>query len=249
MGVSLDSTNTAPWGGHRSTGPMAKANPIRWSTRYQDDETDLVYYGHRYYNPSTGRWPSRDLIDEPGGLNLYAIAGNDAVDEYDRLGLCCSVTSATLQKFRIVATAYSFHWNVTGDVKFANRQDCIAIQWQKGGAWLNGKRLTKAATGGPLDGNWHIDDSPYMGDSESLPNLRRADLVSAQGVDVLVNNGSEIRYLDQPGWGGFKNRDIYSLNINLQIVVYGIGSNPPKVVKKSNILVLRQGGVWPNVRN
>ncbi len=50
----------------RATGPMAKANPIRFSTQYTDDETDLVCYLHRYYNPSTGRWLSRDPINEPG---------------------------------------------------------------------------------------------------------------------------------------------------------------------------------------
>ena len=40
----------------RATGPMAmaKVNPFRFSTKYQDDETDLVYYGDRYYNASTG---------------------------------------------------------------------------------------------------------------------------------------------------------------------------------------------------
>ena len=42
----------------RATGPMAKANPFRFSTKYQDDETDLLYYGYRYYNASTGRWNS-----------------------------------------------------------------------------------------------------------------------------------------------------------------------------------------------
>src|SRR5208283_3739186 len=43
----------------RATGPMAKANPFRFSTKYQDDETDLLYYGYRYYNPAMGRWLSR----------------------------------------------------------------------------------------------------------------------------------------------------------------------------------------------
>jgi hypothetical protein len=27
------------------------------------------YYGYRYYDPETGRWPSRDPIGEPGGIN------------------------------------------------------------------------------------------------------------------------------------------------------------------------------------
>lgn len=70
----------------RATGPAA-ANPFRFSTKYTDAETDLLYYGLRYYNPSTGRWPSRDPIGERGGVNLYGMVGNDAVDHWDKLGL------------------------------------------------------------------------------------------------------------------------------------------------------------------
>ncbi len=55
---------------------MAKANPFRFSTKYQDDETDLVYYGYRYYSASTGRWLSRDQIEELGGINLYCYVDN-----------------------------------------------------------------------------------------------------------------------------------------------------------------------------
>ncbi len=88
----------------RATGPMAKANPIRFSTQYTDDETDLVCYLHRYYNPSTGRWLSRDPLTEPGfalvarpavpretqGLpdtNPYRFLHNDAINKTDFLGL------------------------------------------------------------------------------------------------------------------------------------------------------------------
>ena len=48
----------------RATGPLAKANPIRFSTKYEDDESDLFYYGYRY--AKDGRWLSRDPYDEPG---------------------------------------------------------------------------------------------------------------------------------------------------------------------------------------
>jgi RHS repeat-associated protein len=71
----------------RATGPMAKANPLRFSTKSQDDETDLLYYGYRYYNASTGRWISRDLKAEAGELNLYGFATNDGIDRYDYLGM------------------------------------------------------------------------------------------------------------------------------------------------------------------
>jgi RHS repeat-associated protein len=70
----------------RSTGLMAKANPIRFSTKYQDDETALCYYGYRYYDPAPGRWPNRDPLEEDGGLNLYGLGSNDAIDYSDYLG-------------------------------------------------------------------------------------------------------------------------------------------------------------------
>ncbi len=71
----------------RSSGSMARVNPFRFSTKYQDDESDLLYYGYRYYNPSTGRWLSRDPIEEKGGVNLYSFVNNRPVGTVDALGL------------------------------------------------------------------------------------------------------------------------------------------------------------------
>jgi RHS repeat-associated protein len=56
----------------RATGPMAKNNPFRSSTKYQDDETDLLYYGYRYYNASMGRWLSRDPLGELAFFQQYS---------------------------------------------------------------------------------------------------------------------------------------------------------------------------------
>jgi RHS repeat-associated protein len=47
----------------------------------------IHYYGYRYYDPQTGRWPTRDPIEERGGKNLYGFVGNDASDRIDNLGL------------------------------------------------------------------------------------------------------------------------------------------------------------------
>jgi len=71
----------------RSTGPLARSNPFRFSTKYQDDESDLLYYGYRYYNASTGNWPNRDPIAEHGGVNLFSCARNNTVNKFDLLGL------------------------------------------------------------------------------------------------------------------------------------------------------------------
>jgi integrase/recombinase XerD len=45
------------------------------------------FYGYRYYDPVTGRWPSRDPIEESGGINLYGFLENNALVYYDFLGL------------------------------------------------------------------------------------------------------------------------------------------------------------------
>ncbi len=47
----------------------------------------MAYYGYRYYDPKTGRWPSMDPIEEEGGVNLYGFVGNDGVNRWDYLGL------------------------------------------------------------------------------------------------------------------------------------------------------------------
>jgi RHS repeat-associated protein len=47
----------------------------------------VMYYGYRFYDPETGRWPSRDPIEENGGINLYSFVGNDGVNLVDFLGL------------------------------------------------------------------------------------------------------------------------------------------------------------------
>jgi RHS repeat-associated protein len=78
----------------RATGPMAKLNPFRFSTKYQDDESDFLYYGYRYYNQSTGRWLSRDPIGEQRGRNLYGFVFGDPISRWDRLGLADSKSKA-----------------------------------------------------------------------------------------------------------------------------------------------------------
>ncbi len=84
----------------RQTGPMAQANPFRFSTKYQDDESDMLYYGYRYYKARTGTWPNRDPFGEPGamllqqprsnfnsGPNPYDYVDNNSINLVDPFGL------------------------------------------------------------------------------------------------------------------------------------------------------------------
>jgi hypothetical protein len=46
-----------------------------------------------FYNPSTGRWLSRDPIAEEGGENVYTFAGNNPCDHTDIVGLVVGTVS------------------------------------------------------------------------------------------------------------------------------------------------------------
>ena len=70
---------------------MAKANPFRFSTKYTDQETGLLYYGYRYLNVGTGQWYGRDRIGEDGGVNLYNFCNNASINSFDVLGMWSSM--------------------------------------------------------------------------------------------------------------------------------------------------------------
>ncbi|MBT9450582.1 RHS repeat-associated core domain-containing protein [Akkermansia glycaniphila] len=67
-------------------GDMAEENPFRFSSEHHDEDLGLVYYNYRHYNPTDGRWTSRDPIAEQGGWNLYGFVDNKSTKYYDILG-------------------------------------------------------------------------------------------------------------------------------------------------------------------
>ncbi len=70
--------------------PGSSSNPLTKNGLEESQPWDKInhvaYYGYRYYDPLTGRWPSRDPIGEDGVPNLYGFVGNDSNDWIDDLG-------------------------------------------------------------------------------------------------------------------------------------------------------------------
>ncbi|UDQ98363.1 RHS repeat-associated core domain-containing protein [Lentisphaerota bacterium WC36G] len=68
-------------------------NVFKFSSEYAEKETGLIYYNYRYYNPTTGKWLSRDPIGERGGMNVYGFVNNNVINYSDSYGLkkeyCC----------------------------------------------------------------------------------------------------------------------------------------------------------------
>jgi RHS repeat-associated protein len=69
------------------SGGAAASNPFRFSTKYMDSETDLLYYGYRYYAAGAGRWYGREPLGELESPNPYNFVGNNPVSSFDVNGL------------------------------------------------------------------------------------------------------------------------------------------------------------------
>ena len=66
-------------------GNAAELNPFRFSSEYSDDELGLVYYNYRYYHALSGRWLTKDPMEEYSTLNMYRFLNNNL--GIDQLGL------------------------------------------------------------------------------------------------------------------------------------------------------------------
>ena len=64
-----------------------RLSPWRFSSKRTDEETGLVYFGRRYYNPVLGRWITQDPQGFEDGPNLYAYVHNNPLTEIDLYGL------------------------------------------------------------------------------------------------------------------------------------------------------------------
>ena len=94
--ANLRITVEGPFGEVVKKTGVAAACPFGFSTKHQDDETGIVMYPYRPYNPSSGRWLSRDPIEEQGGVNLYGFLANDGRNKIDPDGLAPKLSYKTI---------------------------------------------------------------------------------------------------------------------------------------------------------
>ncbi len=57
-----------------------------YSGKEYHQNSGLVFYLYRSYDPNLQRWLNRDPIEELGGINLYAYLGNNSIDRIDPYG-------------------------------------------------------------------------------------------------------------------------------------------------------------------
>ncbi len=129
-------------------------NPVRFSSKYWDGETGLVYYTHRYYEATNGRWLNRDPIGEEGGLNLYGMVGNDPANQVDVLGMASETFNSITVKRKQVRWLAILRSQI-GKKPDNSREDPYGHWWfefdgESYGGWpADGVGLIETVTGVP----------------------------------------------------------------------------------------------------
>lgn len=73
--------------GNEELSDASLGNPWRFSSKRVDEETQLVYFGRRYYDPCLGKWLTHDPLGLKSGPNLYAYVLNNPLTHFDLYGL------------------------------------------------------------------------------------------------------------------------------------------------------------------
>lgn len=97
-GSILDDNDFYPWGGLiPGVGQTTNNNTIKFTGQYRDSESNLDYFGARYYENATGRFMSPDWaakptnvpyaeFGDPQSLNLYSYVRNSPIVRVDTNG-------------------------------------------------------------------------------------------------------------------------------------------------------------------
>ncbi|MCH9628216.1 MAG: hypothetical protein S4CHLAM2_18720 [Chlamydiales bacterium] len=145
-------------------------NLWRYAEKPIDEETGLIYFGLRYYDPEIGRWISQDPQGYIEGPNLYAYCNNDPLNTFDQFGL-----SSTRDP------SFLFHWGVPkgydrtsgGDldktvsaylpkVTYCNTFEQMYPNYERSKVFSLGLKETKDIGIGFINGIWNDFDGAYQ---------------------------------------------------------------------------------------
>lgn len=109
------------WGNTTESGTIG-FQPFGFAGGLWDRDTNLVRFGARDYDPTTGRWASKDVSRFGGGLNFYAYAENDPVNFVDPTGFKTEVVfwepvgygASSFGHVSIIVNGESFSWGPSG---------------------------------------------------------------------------------------------------------------------------------------
>ncbi len=131
-----------------TTGDPSLEN-YRFSTKPYDELTGFYYYGYRYYDPQTGRWPSRDPIKD---LGHWALKSPEA-KYFSAIGILIS-GKVDVNSYQLVGNSPLIYLDVNGEWGFIGAAIGFAIGGAVGLATSGGdwKAGLAGAAGGAVAG-------------------------------------------------------------------------------------------------
>jgi len=85
-GTGVTATSPRPRPPRPGNASRSRALRPQKPSKLAEKTVHVADYLYRYYDPLTGRWPSRDPIEEEGGVNLYGFVGNSTFNYIEYLG-------------------------------------------------------------------------------------------------------------------------------------------------------------------
>ena len=178
-------------------------NTRKFTGKEFDADSNLYYYGARYYDPYIGRFTQRDPIAD--GVNWYAYTANNPLRFVDPTGLAQRSPNET--EYQIIRDAAIFTF---GEVNAERILDFVTIKFTDNPDDVGGSGLyihsTKTIL---LDASWPGLDNPNLVslDGLTLPRpLTSAIHEMVHALDHLANlGGSDLGVKD--GWDAGKNYD------------------------------------------
>lgn len=186
-------------------------NPWQFSSKRYDKESDLFYFGKRYYDPSIGRWITPDPLGFVDGPNRYAYLLNNPMSMQDMYGLFSfsslwnsfsdAVSSAfgkvmsVLQSIRDFFDQFSYCKHMEADIENIGLQLFGKTYLAMSGYYID--NLEKGVYGEGEFGN-HIRVTAING----ILNLR-ADCVESVSALSRTHGDINIHYIFYPTEGWF----------------------------------------------
>jgi RHS repeat-associated protein len=168
------------------------------------DTKQVFYYGFRYYDAETGRWPNRDPIEESGGYNLYAFVRNDGLNQFDVLGLYPEIDKKEADELcdceykEVKRTCYKYEIRHSENILFETEQldSKTGYRWKTKDRWekvdIEVKQSCVTCTG---SGNKDpFPDQCWTGD----PNEEVSDIFTASGSGISQVGLPITNYSDLP---------------------------------------------------
>lgn len=196
------------------------SNPIRYSGEYYDEESGLYYLRARYYDPSIGRFISKDSyegdIKNPLTINLYAYCGNNPIIRDDPSG----------HKWVYDGNQWNYLYNMASyDSDEGNRQwaqdqldrELYYTKWEDDTAWEQVKQIPSTVATSCSD-TWNNDvpqTVKYLKSDEAIDayvntvvavaggrafreaRVLRAGLEAAPAATAATNPLANIKYTDK----------------------------------------------------